>query len=216
VGNPAVFSSNEVRILGAVPSNLTQEGESYSVGERRSMAKHGWIIVGAVVAVVAVAFADWPSSSWGRCTFVGPNTVRSSTLDHRLIEAVSDRQWNETRRLLHLGASANARDRAKYPVLTDVELCGELETVKLLLERGAKIDARGPGGETALMVAAARAHPRVVSLLVARGARVNLRSDSGATALSLVTEKNAFPSGDRWGDAASLKTIKLLKRAGAK
>ena len=52
-------------------------------------------------------------------------------------------------------------------------------TVKALLDRGAKIDAREEVlGEQALMWAAAENHADVVTLLIARGADPNMRSDA--------------------------------------
>lgn len=57
----------------------------------------------------------------------------------------------------------------------------EPKAVALLLDRGAPIDAKGPGGNTALMMAARYGKESVVDLLLARGADRTLRNDYGET-----------------------------------
>ena len=53
-----------------------------------------------------------------------------------------------------------------------------------LLGMGAEVDAEGPNGTTALMMAARGGHTEAVDLLLARGADANHRNQSGASALS--------------------------------
>src|SRR4029077_20452637 len=56
---------------------------------------------------------------------------------------------------------------------------GSPEAVKLLLDRGADVNAREQTlGENALMWAAAENHPEAVKLLIARGADVNVRTSN--------------------------------------
>lgn len=50
---------------------------------------------------------------------------------------------------------------------------GQLQSVTLLLEAGAKIDLEGPDGETPLLLAASGGHHDVVRLLLSEGANVN-------------------------------------------
>jgi ankyrin repeat protein len=139
-----------------------------------------------------------------------------SDLNRKLVQAVDNQQWFQVTRLLKSGASANAKCPDGSPVLTDAALWGHAPTVSLLLKEGARVNARGPGGETALMVAAAKANAAAVRLLIRYGARVSLRSANGASALSLVSEKNAYPSGDKSRDREIEKTIRVLRQAGAR
>jgi ankyrin repeat protein len=58
-----------------------------------------------------------------------------------------------------------------------------IEVVRLLLEKGADVNARHSGNGGALMLAAQMGNPGIVKLLVEKGADVNLRNDYGYTAL---------------------------------
>jgi cytohesin len=59
-----------------------------------------------------------------------------------------------------------------------------VDVTRLLLERGAAVDAADSSGSTALGEAASKGHDDVVELLIAHGASVNVRNgDTGATPL---------------------------------
>jgi len=57
-----------------------------------------------------------------------------------------------------------------------------VEAVRLLLERGAVVDARSPNGSTALMLAARYGDEAAVRLLLARGADAQARNELGLDA----------------------------------
>jgi ankyrin repeat protein len=81
------------------------------------------------------------------------------------------------RDLLDAGADANAVLREGETVLMTAARTGTAESLTLLLDRGAKVDARDRWyGESALMWAAAQNHGDAVSVLIARGAPVDSRS----------------------------------------
>jgi ankyrin repeat protein len=60
--------------------------------------------------------------------------------------------------------------------------------VRLLLDRGADVNARSNGGGTPLHDAAAAATPELVELLLARGADANALTKDGHTALMYAEE----------------------------
>ncbi|MFI5894610.1 ankyrin repeat domain-containing protein [Actinoplanes sp. NPDC051513] len=60
-----------------------------------------------------------------------------------------------------------------------------IEAVKAALEAGADVDARGPGGRTALMSASARSFIQIMEVLLGAGASVDLQGALGETALIL-------------------------------
>ena len=60
---------------------------------------------------------------------------------------------------------------AGYTPLHEAAEAGKLEHVRMLLEAGARVDARTDSGATALRLATARGHIEVVALLQRHGAR---------------------------------------------
>jgi len=73
--------------------------------------------------------------------------------------------------------------------LIDAAGNGDTETVALLLEKGADVDATDDFGTTALIRAADEGHTGSVALLLDRGADVNTTTDSGMTALIRAAEE---------------------------
>lgn len=65
---------------------------------------------------------------------------------------------------------------------------GRDEVVKLLLERGASVDARSQAGTTALHEAAWGGHAQIAELLIANGADVNARDSRGQTPLDMARQ----------------------------
>ncbi len=100
--------------------------------------------------------------------------------------------------LLIIGLSACAK-----PPLITAAARGRTEEVKVLLEKGADINATDSLRWTPLMTAAFNGKIDTVKFLLERGADVNLENDDGTTALKLA-------KGRRYS-----KIVELLKAAGA-
>jgi ankyrin repeat protein len=77
----------------------------------------------------------------------------------------------------------------KLPALHAAAQTGTHDALTRLLAEGADLNARSPGGETALMLAAARGRVEVIDLLLERGADVNAATDAGNTALMLAAAR---------------------------
>lgn len=60
---------------------------------------------------------------------------------------------------------------------------GELESVKILLEIGADVNAKGDNGAPPLFNAVIGGNPKVVELLISFGANKNLRNDDNRSVL---------------------------------
>jgi ankyrin repeat protein len=112
-----------------------------------------------------------------------------------LIEATNKGDAEASLRWLNRGADPNARLRSDETVLQRATQKGDVRLVRLLLDHGANVDARGidvsefghhrweKSGRTALMIAARRGDLRIVRCLLDRGADPKLRDDLGVTAL---------------------------------
>ena len=100
-------------------------------------------------------------------------------------------------------AGVNLRDRrGGVTPLMHAAALGSLDTMRLLLDKGADLNAKSAAGATALMWAAA--DPAKVKLLVERGADVKAVSESGRTALLLAAMSDQ-----------SADTVRLLLERGA-
>jgi ankyrin repeat protein len=86
-------------------------------------------------------------------------------------------EWAQ--RLLQRGA---ALDREGWTPLHYAASGPSPKLVALLLDRGAKVDARSQNGSTPLIMAARYGPEESVDLLIARGADVRLRNDKGQNA----------------------------------
>lgn len=84
-----------------------------------------------------------------------------------------------SRRLIERGAAV---DKQGWSPLHYAATGPETAVVKLLLDRGAPIDARSPNGTTPLMMAAQYGSEASVALLLQRGADPRIRNDRGLAA----------------------------------
>lgn len=109
-------------------------------------------------------------------------------------------------------ALANLADCAGRMPLIHAAERGHVPTARMLLERGAAVDARDAAGRTALMLAAAAAKVDTVKLLLGRGADVGLRDRDGHAAAFFALHSR--PGGS--GAAAEAVGREAARRAVAK
>jgi ankyrin repeat protein len=112
--------------------------------------------------------------------------VSANLLDHRrstpLLEALRRKHVSVAKELIEADADVNHAGPGGTP-LQNAARIGSLMLVEMLLDRGARIDARGRTGKTALLVACERNHVPVIDSLLARNADVNAADDLGRTPL---------------------------------
>ncbi len=75
------------------------------------------------------------------------------------------------------------RDPVRYATLIEAATKGHMHEVRRLLSEGAHVNAKWPGGWTALICAVHSGNAEVVQLLLDRGADINAATDDGRTAL---------------------------------
>jgi ankyrin repeat protein len=78
-----------------------------------------------------------------------------------------------------------------------------LDVGKLLVSKGADVNARARGGATALMIAAGYDNAPLVGLLIQAGAEIDVRSDDGKTALDIAEDN---------GSDTAVSTLELMAR----
>lgn len=102
-----------------------------------------------------------------------------------------------TKTLLEEGADPNGRDEEGTPALMNAALYGSAAHMKLLIDRGAGVNARNPMDATALLWAAG--DPAKAQMLMDKGADVNAQSKLGRTPLMVAASVA--------GNAATVKTM---------
>jgi ankyrin repeat protein len=117
--------------------------------------------------------------------------------------------WNAIRELVEAGASPDIKCRWGHPMLVDAAWAGRIDVCRFLLERGAKVGARGEG-KTALAAALSAYKEDVrfdfgcVNLLLENGANIETAGDYlGSTALAIAIRNQ------------NLEEIKYLVEKGA-
>ncbi len=98
------------------------------------------------------------------------------TLDGKLFRAVTNGRLEEASRLISMGADVNATrflDSSGTNVLMVASERGDAPLVKLLLEKGANVNAKTKFNATPLSLAIPRGHGAIVETLIAHGANVN-------------------------------------------
>jgi ankyrin repeat protein len=86
--------------------------------------------------------------------------------------------------LLSKGAKVDVRSKlGRTPLLIAAAYDGAIEAARLLIQRGADVNARDKSGMSVLEQAASSNHIELVRLLLAKGADVNIVDEGGFTAL---------------------------------
>jgi len=113
-----------------------------------------------------------------------------STLNEKLIEACSNGNTERAVQLIEEGADVNAKSHDDgETALMASSIGGHISCIKMLIVRGADVNARNNRGETALMIASQTGHISCIEMLIASGADVNAKDNDGWTALMYASQK---------------------------
>ena len=112
--------------------------------------------------------------------------------------------------LLIAGAEVDADNDGKTPLIVTAE-SGDLETARVLLNRGALIGAKDGNGQTALHLAATNGHGPVSGLLIDRGADKEAKDEKGKTPLHLAATNGHGPVAGLLVDRGADKEAKDAK-----
>ncbi len=159
------------------------------------------------------------------CLFASPAFAQD--LNEQLLAAARKGDTAEARALLEKGAPVNAKTRYGATPLSYACDRGNVEMVKLLLDRGADVKAKDTFyGATPMEWAAMKNHAEVVRLLIQKGASKETALDIAAGGGHTAVAKVALEAGSFSPEALSrslvaatrgkhTEIIDLLKKAGA-
>ncbi len=118
----------------------------------------------------------------GGAMWVAAKVTGDTKEEPPLIEAVEESDLKRAQKLIAKGADVNQQNSYGYSALFLAAASGDTKIVKLLLDAGANVNARGPTG-SALARAAQQGNPEIVRLLLQAGAELEAKDSSGWTAL---------------------------------
>src|ERR1041385_3091971 len=139
----------------------------------------------------------------GLAMFAMVGTIAIAQEPEKFYSAIRENNLTQLKALLGSKASAPvADDRGITPLMYAAEI-GSLDAMRLLIDRGADVNAQNAFGSTALMWSVSE--PAKVRLLLDHGAQVNTAATSGRTALIIAAFTNP-----------SAEVVRLLLAKGAK
>jgi hypothetical protein len=118
--------------------------------------------------------------------------------------AVSKNDLGAIKEILASGAKVNARrPESGATPLSDAALLGHLEVARLLIERGANVNAANRDGNTPLHVSAFMCRAEIVQLLLDHGGSLDTKNHRGETPIDVVSSPWNQPLSDFYAGIGS-------------
>jgi uncharacterized protein len=124
-------------------------------------------------------------------TLIACAAAAAPTEAEKLLKAAEAGDGARAETLLASGVDINSRDKRGFTPLMYAAANDRVETIALLVRRGADVNARSDIGETAVICAIryGRGKPETLKALIDAGANVNVVMSDGGTALSWANKK---------------------------
>ena len=113
---------------------------------------------------------------------------KKASVDEQLVKAAKAGNVAKVKELLGKNANPNCKVGGVTPLVW-ASYKGQLGIVKLLLAKGADINAQDKDGDTPLIAAVFANQPGIVEYLFAKGANKEIKNKKGKTALMVAKEK---------------------------
>ena len=162
----------------------------------RSAPRARSVAAAALAGVVSIA-VPWTSAAGG-----AQASPASPAADHRLVDAVQQRDFETARELLAAGGDVNVPQGDGATAVAWAAHWDEVDLTSALIEAGADVDATNDLGVTPLMLASANGSLPLVELLLAAGADPDAARPTGDTALMFAAR------------AGSVEVVRRLAAAG--
>ena len=154
-------------------------------------------------AAIALAGVLSVAASWTSGVAAAQSAPSSAGPEHRLVDAVQQRDFDAARELLAEGGAVNAPQGDGATAMAWAAHWNEVELASALIDAGADVGAANDLGVTPLMLAAANGSLPMVELLLAAGADPDAARPAGDTALMFAAR------------AGSVDVVRRLAAAGA-
>jgi len=152
----------------------------------KALAKHRAkrILLPLAIALPLIWGAIIPVAIYGDAKKKEVDERKSPASVTDIFTALEAANTEPLQRLISAGANLEIREPfgGSTPLIVTA-LYGHTEAARLLLEGGAKVNAKNNDGDTALHTAAFFCHTELVDLLLEHGADINARNSKGGTAL---------------------------------
>jgi hypothetical protein len=152
----------------------------------RKTIKHLLSCPQSLVPIISTPLLQYAAGNWGNHARLSPEQVIIDQILELLSQDSKLSCFVQAMEISPHRWKGYSQETAKiFPGLCAAACFGLIETVELLLEKGATIEATTSDGRTAMYIAAANGHDAVVKPLLEKGANIEATASDGMTALSI-------------------------------